>query len=79
MAGTFLVFRNCWYVTDMGIRETSIISWSPAVIAGTVVGEGSRAAPRRMGMPSLRRRRVPRWKGFSLRDLAIWATNWPKM
>ena len=33
----------------------------------------------RIGMPSFRRRRVSRWKGFSFLDLVMWAWKGPEM
>ena len=36
-------------------------------------------APTLMGIPSFRQRRVPMWKGFSFRDLAMWAWKGPEM
>ena len=35
--------------------------------------------PTRIGMPPFRRRRVPKWKGFSSLDLAMWAWKGPEM
>ena len=40
---------------------------------------GGWSEPTLMGMPLLRRRRVPRWKGFSFLDLAMWAWKGPEM
>ena len=40
---------------------------------------GGWVEPTRIGMPLLRRRRVPRWKVFSFLDLAIWAWKGPEM
>ena len=62
-----------------GVTVTSIISWSPAVMAGVVAGDGNLSAPRQIGIPSFRHRRVPRWKGFSFRNLAMWAVKGPEM
>ena len=40
---------------------------------------GGWVEPTRIGMPLLRRWRVPRWKGLSFLDLAMWAWKGPEM
>ena len=77
LAGTCLVALNLLLVEDMGMMETSTITTS-LLVAGCA-GDGDRSAPILMGIPSFSRRRVPRWKGFSFLDLAMWAWKGPEM
>ena len=50
-----------------------------SVDCGGAESMGGWVEPTRIGMPLLRRRRVPRWNGFSFLDLAMWAWNGPEM
>ena len=63
LAGIFIPFFEY-----RGTKEMSIISVS-----------FDDSAPILIGSLSFRRRSVPRWKGFSFRDLAVWAMKGAEM
>ena len=55
-----------------------------SIMATFMDGGGARSMggwvdPTRIGMPLLRRRRVPRGMGFSFLELAMWAWKGPEM
>ena len=59
------------------MMDTSTITTSLLVTGCS--GDGDRSAPILIGRPSFSLRMVPRWKGFSFLDLAMWDWNGPEM